>query len=77
MVDTSTAVFSSCNPEVLDRIEGDTVSWEQLVLEGLASDGQLAAFKHDGFWLPMDTLRDKQRLEQLWSSERAPWKVWS
>lgn len=69
--------FFVLQPRVLDRIEGDTVGWEQLPLEGLASDGQLAAFKHDGFWQPMDTLRDKQRLEQLWSSERAPWKVWS
>jgi glucose-1-phosphate cytidylyltransferase len=69
--------FFVLQPRVLDRIEGDATPWEGTPLEGLAGDGQLAAFKHDGFWQPMDTLRDKQQLEQLWDSGRARWKVWS
>ena len=64
------------HPRVLDRIEGDDISWEAAPLEGLARDGQLAAFVHEGFWQPMDTLRDKSELENLWSSGRAPWKIW-
>ena len=68
--------FFVLHPRVLDRIESDTTLWELAPLEGLAADGQLAAFKHDGFWQPMDTLRDKQHLEQLWHSGRALWKVW-
>jgi glucose-1-phosphate cytidylyltransferase len=61
-------------PEVLDRIEGDDMAWERAPLEGLARDGQLSAFKHTGFWHPMDTLRDKTYLEGLWNSGNAPWK---
>jgi len=60
----------------LKRIEGDATSWEAAPLESLAHDGQLTAYKHDGFWQPMDTLRDKNYLEQLWAERRAPWRVW-
>jgi glucose-1-phosphate cytidylyltransferase len=68
--------FFILNREVLDRIEGDQSSFEAAPLEGLARDGELMAFPHDGFWRPMDTLRDKNQLEELWQSGRAPWKVW-
>ena len=61
---------------VIDRIEGDATVFENEPLEGLARDGQLSAYRHDGFWQPMDTLRDKSQLEALWSSGRAPWKAW-
>ncbi|PCH54301.1 MAG: glucose-1-phosphate cytidylyltransferase [Flavobacteriaceae bacterium] len=64
------------SPKVLDRIEGDQTSWEQEPLKSLALDGQLAAYRHAGFWQPMDTQRDKALLEELWKSEAAPWKVW-
>ncbi|PJA33863.1 MAG: glucose-1-phosphate cytidylyltransferase [Zetaproteobacteria bacterium CG_4_9_14_3_um_filter_53_7] len=64
------------SPRVIERIDGDATSWELAPLKGLAADGELAAFKHDGFWQPMDTLRDKTLLEELWSSDKAPWKVW-
>jgi glucose-1-phosphate cytidylyltransferase len=64
------------SPRVLDRIDGDATVWEREPMEGLAADGQLAAFVHDGFWQPLDTLRDKNALNDLWSSGRAPWKVW-
>ena len=64
-------------PSVLDRIAGDHTAWETDPLEGLARDGELMAFRHTGFWHPMDTLRDKNALEELWQSRRAPWKVWS
>ena len=63
-------------PEVFDFIEGDRSVWEQDPLEQLARKGQLSAFRHYGFWQPMDTLRDRTMLEGLWASERAPWKVW-
>lgn len=63
-------------PEVIDYIEGDSTTWEQEPLQKLAHLGQLSAFKHDGFWQPMDTLKDKNYLEGLWSSGKAPWKVW-
>lgn len=63
-------------PPALDRIESDMTAWETTPLEGLANDGQLMAFRHTGFWHPMDTLRDKNVLEDLWKSGRAPWKVW-
>jgi glucose-1-phosphate cytidylyltransferase len=68
--------FFVLEPGVLDRIEGDDTVWEREPLEGLAHDGQLAAFKHTGFWHPMDTLRDKIVLEELWASGQAPWKIW-
>ena len=69
--------FFVLEPAVLDLIDGDATFWEQEPLERLAQDGQLSAFRHAGFWQPMDTLRDKHLLEELWSSGRAPWKVWA
>ncbi|MDP2183812.1 MAG: glucose-1-phosphate cytidylyltransferase [Actinomycetota bacterium] len=63
-------------PEVLDYISGDEMPFEQQPLETLAEEDQLRAHKHLGFWQPMDTIRDKNDLEQLWLSGRAPWKVW-
>jgi glucose-1-phosphate cytidylyltransferase len=68
--------FFVLHPRVLERIEGDDVPWESAPLESLARDNQLAAFVHEGFWQPMDTLRDKTNLENLWSSGRAPWRIW-
>lgn len=61
---------------IFDRIEGDATVFEKEPLESLASDHELAAFKHSGFWQPMDTLRDKMHLETLWNTGKAPWKVW-
>lgn len=63
-------------PSVIDYIEGDHTTWEAEPMERLAEEQQLGAFRHDGFWQPMDTLRDRQKLEELWSSGKAPWKVW-
>lgn len=68
--------FFVLNPQVLDFIQGDKTSWEGAPLEKIARQGQLEAFEHCGFWQPMDTLRDKTRLEQLWESGSAPWKCW-
>jgi glucose-1-phosphate cytidylyltransferase len=68
--------FFVCEPEVFNRIDGDQTVWEKNPLEGLAKDNQLAVFKHDGFWKAMDTLRDKEQLEQLNNDGQAPWKVW-
>jgi len=68
--------FFVLSPKVLDRIEGDRTTWEQEPLKSLANDGQLMSFKHEGFWQPMDTLRDKMKLEELLEQNRAPWKVW-
>lgn len=62
---------------VLDRIAGDSTVWEREPMESLAADCQLAAYRHDGFWQPMDTLREKNYLEQLWDSGNAPWKIWA
>ncbi|HCV40152.1 glucose-1-phosphate cytidylyltransferase [Pseudomonas vlassakiae] len=69
--------FFVLSPEVLPYIDGDATSWEAEPLSRLASEGQLHAFAHEGFWHPMDTLRDKNHLEQLWSSGEAPWKQWA
>jgi glucose-1-phosphate cytidylyltransferase len=69
--------FFVLSPRVLDYLEGDATVWEQQPLQRLAQDGELMAFQHQGFWQPMDTLRDKILLEDLWSSGKAPWKVWS
>jgi glucose-1-phosphate cytidylyltransferase len=66
--------FFVLQPEVVTRITGDDTIWEQEPLTGLARDGQLAAFKHDGFWAPMDTLREKNVLEAMWASGEAPWR---
>ena len=67
--------FFVLHPRVIDRIEGDATSWELEPLTGLAAEGQLGAFVHDGFWQPMDTQRDRQQLERLWV-EGAPWAKW-
>ena len=64
------------SPKVIDYIDGDATLWEQEPLETLAKQGQLEAWIHNGFWQPMDTLRDKSRLEALWAADQAPWKVW-
>jgi len=68
--------FFVLSPKVLSRVSGDDCVWEQEPLKGLANDNNLAAFIHDGFWQPMDTLRDKVYLQELWSKGKAPWKVW-
>lgn len=69
--------FFVCEPGIFDYIRsGDETIWERQPLEDLSSDGQLGAYKHEGFWHPMDTLRDKNELERLWASGNAPWKVW-
>ena len=69
--------FFVLDRRVLDYIDGDETLWEREPLERLAADGQLMAFRHDGFWQPMDTLRERKLLEDLWPTGRAPWKVWS
>jgi glucose-1-phosphate cytidylyltransferase len=69
--------FFVLEPGVMDYIEGDRTIWEREPLEALARDGQLSAYTHAGFWQPMDTLRDKMRLEELWQSGSAPWKCWT
>lgn len=68
--------FFVLEPDVIEYIDDDTTVWEQEPMERLARDGMLTAFKHNGFWHPMDTLRDKNVLEELWKSENPPWKVW-
>ena len=68
--------FFVLSPDVIQLIKDDTTVWELNPLETLANQGQLAAFQHSGFWQPMDTLRDKVHLEELWASGQAPWKVW-
>lgn len=68
--------FFVLSPRCIDYISGDQSSWESDALTGLAADDQLRAFPHEGFWQPMDTLREKNLLEDLWSSGKAPWKTW-
>ena len=68
--------FFVLSPSVIDYIDDDNCIWERGPMETLASQGQLAAYQHHGFWQPMDTLRDKNYLEELWQSGQAPWKVW-
>ena len=68
--------FFVLNREVLGRIDGDDVIWERGPMEGLARDDQLRAYRHEGFWHPMDTLRDRQFLEEKWSSGAAQWRLW-
>ena len=68
--------FFVLEPETIDLIEGDDTVWEQEPLQKLAQMDRLSAYKHSGFWQPMDTLRDKHVLEELWNSGKAPWKVW-
>ena len=69
--------FFVLNTKIFNEIDGDNTIWEQEPLNNLAYLGELMTFKHDGFWQPMDTLRDKNYLEELWSSNKAPWKLWS
>jgi glucose-1-phosphate cytidylyltransferase len=64
-------------PSVIELIDGDRCVWEQAPLNRLAAEGQLNAYRHHGFWQPMDTLRDRTQLEELWASGKAPWKVWN
>ena len=64
------------NPDIFNYIEDDFTTFEREPLETLANEGQLECYKHYGFWQCMDTLRDKEKLEQLWNSGKAPWKVW-
>ncbi len=69
--------FFVLEPQVLETISGDATIFEKGPMESLARDGQLVAYKHSGFWQPMDTLRDKNHLEELWNTGKAPWKVWT
>lgn len=68
--------FFVLSPKVIEYIPDEETKWEQEPLESLAQEGELAAYKHDGFWQPMDTLRDKKYLEELWATGKAQWKVW-
>ena len=68
--------FFVLSPNVLDRITGDDCVWEQEPLKGLATDGNLMAYTHEGFWQPMDTLREMVYLQELWDKDEAPWKSW-
>jgi glucose-1-phosphate cytidylyltransferase len=68
--------FFVLSKKVIDYISGDKTIWERGPIERLAKEGELAAYQHGGFWQPMDTLRDRLRLEDLWQSGKAPWKVW-
>lgn len=68
--------FFVLSPRVFDYLDGDGTVWEQDPLRRLAADGQLCSYRHDGFWQPMDTLREKNHLEELWAEGRAAWKVW-
>ena len=68
--------FFVLQPEVIDRIENDSTVWEHDPLQSLASDGELFAYKHNGFWQPMDTLREKRYLDDLWANGHAPWRLW-
>ncbi|MEE1319707.1 MAG: glucose-1-phosphate cytidylyltransferase [Ruminococcus sp.] len=71
------AGFMVLSPEVLDYVKDDTIMFEREPMEKLAEEGQLMCYKHDGFWQCMDTLRDKEKLEDLWNENKAPWKVWA
>ncbi|MDX6449710.1 MAG: glucose-phosphate cytidylyltransferase [Gaiellaceae bacterium] len=68
--------FFVCEPRVLDYVDSDATVWEREPLEGLARDDQLVAYRHHGYWQPMDTLRDKTVLEERWAADDAPWKTW-
>jgi glucose-1-phosphate cytidylyltransferase len=68
--------FFVLEPEVIDYIEDDSTTWEKEPLERLSRDGQLHAWCHSGFWQSLDTLRDKQLLNDLWESGKPPWKIW-
>ena len=68
--------FFVLSPKVIDFITGDDMAWEAYPLQQISELGQLECFEHKGFWQPMDTLRDKNQLEELWNSGKAPWKIW-
>ena len=68
--------FFILQSEIFKYINGDSCSWEVDCLPKLVNDGELHAFKHEGFWQPMDTLRDKKKLDNLWNSGKAPWQKW-
>lgn len=68
--------FFVLSPQVLPLIANDATPWEAAPLEALAQQGELMAYEHEGFWQPMDTLRDKNHLEDLWTGGQAPWKLW-
>jgi glucose-1-phosphate cytidylyltransferase len=68
--------FFALEPEALDYVEHEGIFWESEPLSGLAEDGELSAYKHDDFWYAMDTLRDRNVLEQMWGDNKAPWKIW-
>ena len=68
--------FFVLEPQVIDRIRDDKTIWEHEPLNSLAADGELTAYMHNGFWQPMDTLRDRQHLQDMWANAKAPWKVW-
>jgi len=74
--DTINGGFMVCNPEIFHYLKGDDTILEKEPIESLVRDGQLMAYKHDGFWQCMDTQRDKQRLENVWATGSAPWKIW-
>ena len=69
--------FFVLEPDVIRYIKDDSTVWEREALDSLARDGKLSAYKHDDFWQPMDTLRDRNHLEELWRMGKAPWKVWT
>ena len=69
--------FFVCEKSVVNLIDGDSCIWEREPLQRLSRAQQLAGFKHSGFWMPMDTMRDKNMLEELWASDKAPWRSWS
>ena len=69
--------FFVLSPKCLEVIEGDQTSWEGAPLSKLAETNEMMAFQHQGFWQPMDTLREKTLLEELWASDKAPWKIWT
>ena len=68
--------FFVLSPKVIDLIKNDSTVWEQAPMQTLARQGEMSAFEHDGFWQPMDTLRDKNHLEELWQTGESPWKIW-
>ena len=70
------AGFFVCEPEVFDYIEGDSIMFEREPLENISKDRKMGAYKHTGFWKPMDILRDNKELNEMWDKNKAPWKVW-
>ncbi len=68
--------FFVLEPETIDLVDDDLCSWEQEPMQKLAESNELSAFHHEGFWQPMDTLRDKMMLQELWDAQKAPWKIW-